>query len=279
MRKLFILAALATVVGLMSLGGGNQAQATDVLCGATLSAAGTTTTLHADVPVSGSCSGTALTIDANDITLDCAGKKLTGDGTGLGILLDGVSGVTVKKCKVTNFAAGIVLDGSSNNFLVENEVTGSTSGGSGAFTLRLSDGNVLQKNNAEDNNGRGFLLENNSDGNFLAQNLAKENDFRGYDVETSSDGNVLFDNKAEDNGSAGFVVAVGSTGNILKHNEAIKSSVEGFAMLSSGNFLVENLAKANTTFGIRDSTGPANTYIGNVCDANGTGPSSPATLC
>ena len=81
------------------------------------------------------------------------------------------------------------------------------------------------------------------------------------------------------NGSAGFVVGTGSTGNILKDNKATKSIFEGFAMLSPGNVLVDNEAKKNGTFGIRDSTGLANTYIGNKCQNNTLGASSPASLC
>ena len=50
-------------------------------------------------------------------------------------------------------------------------------------------------------------------------------------------------------------------------------------MLSGGNFLVENKANSNTTVGIRDSTGGANTYIGNKCSNNGIAPSSPLGLC
>lgn len=274
MRKLLVLAALALVAGLITLGG-NQAQAINpVICGDTLSTANTTTTLTHDLTCA---TAPGLTIGADGITLDCAGHKITGPGSGAGILLSGVSGVTVKNCKVENFAVGISLQSSDGNFLVKNNVTGSTSIGSGGFTLVGSDGNVLEKNEAEDNTGRGFLLGGDSDDNFLVNNEAKNNGFRGFDAEGSSDGNVLFKNEAKDNGSAGFVVGTGSTDNTLKDNEAKDSIAEGFAMLSPGNLLVDNETSGNGSFGIRDSTGPANTYIGNTCSE--VPDSSPTGLC
>ena len=106
MQKLLVLAALALVVGLMNVRGEEAQADSEATCGDVLT---TDTTLISPLD----CSGTALTIAADDITLKCKAQHLTGDGTGNDILLDNVSGVTVKNCQVRNFGIGIFLLSSS----------------------------------------------------------------------------------------------------------------------------------------------------------------------
>ena len=272
MKNLVLVALLALVGGLMTMGG-HQAQAGDVSCGDTLTA---DTALHEGL----TCAGAGLTIGADDITLNCKGHTLTGNGTNIGIRLDGVSGVTVKNCHVSDFGIGFSLQGSSGNTLKENAATGNTSPGSGAYTLRSgSNGNTLKENTATGNSGRGFLVGSGSSENTLKENIATGNNFRGFDLGGDSNDNTFKGNVAIDNGSAGFVVSDGATGNVLKGNVSTRSSFEGFAIFSSGNTLKGNTADLNGTYGIRDTTGPLNTYIGNTCSGNFSGPSSPAGLC
>lgn len=277
-RTLLSLGALALVlvVGLMTLGG-NQAQAGHVGCGDELT---TNTKLHSPLVCAG---GVALTIGTDDITLKCNGNTVTGDDTGIGILLNAVSGVTVKNCHIANFAVGIDLDDSTGNELKNNEVTGSTCVGCGAFRLRgESDDNTLFNNTADGNAGRGFLLDFSS-GNELKNNRATGNGNRGFDLTLSSDGNILWNNEAIDNGSAGFVVAA-SMGNILKNNRSTGSTSEGFAIFSVANTFTGNTANDNGTHGFLDSTGgggtlgTGNVYVNNRCRDNLTG-SSPSGLC
>lgn len=199
---------------------GDQAQAgSAVTCGDVLT---TDTTLISPLD----CSGTALTIAADDITLKCKAQHLTGDGTGRGIFLDNVSGVTVKNCQVRNFGIGIFLLSSSGNTLIKNRATRNTSSGSGGFRLSFSDGNILEDNFAYRNAGRGFVLDTSS-GNTLMRNAAIQNDFRGFDLTLSSNGDTLTENTAGRNFSAGFVISDQSTGNTLAENESIRSSLRG----------------------------------------------------
>ena len=274
--KIDLLTLVAVLVaGLMVLGG-NQAQASDVNCGDTL---GANTTLHENL-VCGAAPG--LTIDTDNITLDCDGFTITGPDSGSGILLVGVSNVTVKDCHVTNFGAGFSLSSSDRNTLKDNLATDN---GFTGFLLNASDGNTLKDNLATDNIGRGFVLGSGSTGNTLKDNMATDNGFRGFDLNASSDDNMLKGNVADDNDSAGFVVSGGSTGNTLKENTATDSEFEGFAIFSSGNILKKNTADDNGTFGYRDTTGPANTYPAlsnkhaNLCTGNTSGGSLPTGLC
>ena len=244
------------------------------------------------------CIGTGLIIGSDNITLDCDGFTITGDTTGVGILLNGVDNVTVINCTVTNFAAGIVLNGSSDNTLEDNTATDNKSAGSGGFALlNSSNRNTLMWNEATGNTGRGFIC-NQSSNNTLNENVANLNLFRGFDCTVSSNGNTLTKNTATNNLSAGFVCSIGSTGNKFMGNESSFSEFEGFAIFSSGNTLRKNEANNNGTYGYRDTTsgsglaGTANTYppltIGkknmnnpnrNRCTGNGTAGSLPTGLC
>jgi hypothetical protein len=69
-------------------------------------------------------SGNAITINANDVTLDCNGFKLDGTAAGAGTATKGVfasnrSGVTVRNCAVRGFTHGIALFGTGGGHLVE----------------------------------------------------------------------------------------------------------------------------------------------------------------
>jgi hypothetical protein len=74
------------------------------------------TTLDADV----TCPrGPALVVAADNVTLDLGGHTVSGDSdggvTGPGIMLRGVSGVTVRNGTVQRFDAGVVIEGGSAN--------------------------------------------------------------------------------------------------------------------------------------------------------------------
>ncbi len=77
-----------------------------------------------------SASGTGcFVINASDVTLDCQGRSITGDGTNgtIGVLISGVDNVTVRNCLISGFGQGILLDGTSRNDTIENDtVTAST---------------------------------------------------------------------------------------------------------------------------------------------------------
>jgi Periplasmic copper-binding protein (NosD) len=63
----------------------------------------------------------ALTIRANDVTLDLAGFQITGPGniTGTGIMIDGASGVRVRNGYIRDLAFGVLVN-NSNAVTLEN---------------------------------------------------------------------------------------------------------------------------------------------------------------
>ena len=119
-----------------------------------------------------------ISIDANNITLDCAGFMVAGPGPTqfAGIDLDGRTGVTVKNCEVSGFDfEGIRLATSTGNNLINNTVLnngrhgidlsfssndnnliGNTVTGSVIHGIQLSNasGNSLDNNNISNNGSR-----------------------------------------------------------------------------------------------------------------------------
>ncbi len=84
-------------------------------CGAVIKA---DTTLKTDV---GPCPGVGLVVAASNVRVDLGGHRVFGtraEGSSPGILLDHVSGVTVKNGSVDNFDAGILVFCGQKNTLV-----------------------------------------------------------------------------------------------------------------------------------------------------------------
>lgn len=227
-------------------------------------------------------SGNGLELAANNISLDCAGFTISGGGSGIGILLDNVSQTSVLNCTVDRFGVGVRIDGGNDNRLYKNTAMLNMSASGGFNIINGSTGNSLEGNiSAFNSSGRGFSV-NDSDENRLIYNRAFDNGFRGFDI-INSDFNFLYGNAAVENSSAGIVVQdfLGgtSTGNVLQNNFIDASSAEGLAMFASGNTVQALRSNNNGTWGIRDTSGGANTYIANSCTGNAFGTSSPPGLC
>ncbi len=127
--------------------------------------------------------GPGLVVIADNVTVDLGGHRLSGteDGSGgPGILLQGVSGVTVKNGVVERFDAGVVIDGGSGN-VIENLVVrdniGSPEGdyGDGIVVLNAT-GNRIEKNTVERNGPySGIALGENAQGNEVRDNVVTDN--------------------------------------------------------------------------------------------------------
>jgi hypothetical protein len=85
----------------------------DAYCTKSL-ACGDTITSDTNLTEDLTCSGTALNIGADNLTIDCAGHTISGDGTGYGInattAADGYN-ITVKNCAISNFSVDINAPG------------------------------------------------------------------------------------------------------------------------------------------------------------------------
>jgi parallel beta-helix repeat protein len=255
-----------------------------------------------------------IIVGANGITLNCAGYSITGTGTGIGIYLFSVTGVTVENCAVNDWTQGILLLSSSNNFLISNSASGDLNG----FIIQSSsNNNFVNGNAASSDSDYGFIVISSSNGNNLAGNVASNDVQGGFIIQSSS--NILTGNSAtNDPGTSitgGFTLYSGSNNNILTDNVATSDANGGFVLESSnnnllgsnvaknsgldsgfyvdsastGNTFVLNAANSNAGYGYHDFTtgGPSgspqfttlNFYLENTDNGlNGLGPSSPSGL-
>ncbi|KAL3924690.1 MAG: hypothetical protein SGILL_000890 [Bacillariaceae sp.] len=142
----------------------------------------------------------AIDIEAEGVTLDCMGQRITGPGTadGVGVLIDMVDNVKVINCDITMFQRGIVANGDeTDNAYLENinafgNAVGFRDGGSSSTVTRSSfDSNV--ETGIQLIRGTSSITSTTANGNTEAgirlrgEGLAAE--ARLYQVTTNSNGN------------------------------------------------------------------------------------------
>lgn len=175
------------------------------------------TTLDADL----ACErGPALVVAADDVTVDLGGHTISGGteagGRGPGILLSGVSGVTVRNGTVERFEAGVVIDGGSANLVEHLTVQDNV----GAPAGELGDGIVV--NNSRDNRVRANVVRRNGP-------------FSGISLGPSATGNEVSDNTVADNDMAHLgesdagrqTMGIRIEGPAANHNRIVANTVTG----------------------------------------------------
>jgi nitrous oxidase accessory protein len=119
-------------------------------------------------------------ITANNVTLECAGHTIRGNGNGNGLTLTNIQRATVRNCRITNFNRGVLLDGTTDSVFEGNEVnnnrgSGMCNAGAEGFHLqRGSNRNLFARNTVHDNSRDGFDLDF-SDGNAFVLNFVEHN--------------------------------------------------------------------------------------------------------
>jgi parallel beta-helix repeat protein len=143
----------------------------------------------------------AVVISASNVTLDCAGATLSGNGDGYGIYVPaGVDHVTIQNCHVSNYHYGIYVDGSASNQLLDNTLEQNDYG----IMLGFTSDNVVSENTAESNAMAGLYLEGSSSNQVLSNTL-QTNGSLGLFIHTSP-GNEVSANLVCSNPDSDFVV-------------------------------------------------------------------------
>ncbi len=151
----------------------------------------------------------SIEITQSNLTLDGAGYKITGSGSGIGVYLNQRSNVTVKNCVFSKFLIGIFLSISSSNTLT---------------------------NNITNNNSYGIFL-NSCSSNTLTNNITNNNSYGIYLISCSS--NTLTKNTINNNESG--IKLYNCSVNKVYNNNFIDNSIQAKVYASSGN--VFNLDK------------------------------------
>ena len=239
----------------------------------------------------------SVEVEADDVTLDCAGHTISGPGTRaedeygfIGILLDGRTGVMVKNCRVSGFDYGILLtarlgSGSDGNRVIDNAAFGNrldglrvnesahnvltgniaSSNGEHGFAF-LGDSNVVTRNEAFENGGDGFVVGEEHRDIVFSANLSKGNQAYGFAIVGT--GHTLVRNTAANNGGHGFGIADNSIS--VRQNRAVHNGVDGFAIGKGSRHIAFH---GNTSIGNRDHgfgiTGTGHTLVRNKASENG----------
>ncbi|WP_254543741.1 right-handed parallel beta-helix repeat-containing protein [Halomarina pelagica] len=148
-----------------------------------------------------SADGTCLTIEADDVTLDGAGRELAGNGTGTGVVVGG-DNVTVRNVTASGFEAGADLAGGNSS------IAGSTfSENRVGVTVTAPRNATLANNTVVNNTGDGV--------NVLLGSVTLENnrlaDNGRYGLSTApGEATTLIGNVVENNGKGGLFFASGT---------------------------------------------------------------------
>ncbi len=180
-----------------------------------------------------------IVVAADNVSLNCNGHFVVGDGHGDGILLQNRTGVDIENCFVTGFEFGFRLDESPSNTLTRNTALVNGRG----FFITRSPGSELVGNTASSNSGSGFDFRQFSGNAILTDNLASSNGGGGFGVAQSSNMTLTGNTAAGSTLSTGFsFTATGS--NVLERNIATNNNV-GFSLWGSEYVLDQNLAAEN----------------------------------
>ncbi|MBI4020080.1 MAG: right-handed parallel beta-helix repeat-containing protein [Candidatus Aenigmarchaeota archaeon] len=223
------------------------------LCGANITA---DTNLSQDI----ACSGTALSIGASGITIDCQGHALAGNGSGDGIHIE-ASNVAVKNCIIRGFGSGINILGGNNYSIANNTLLSNTIRGLGIVG---SDSNVTSNTVYWNQHGMGFSGVN----NWIAGNNVSGNRESGIAILTSANSTIQ-DNVAVNNSNYSVYVS-DSIGSMIRGNVVQQSSVGIFHTISSSSAISDNIVVLNGK-GISMFFSDGNNITGNTVQGNSLG--------
>lgn len=195
------------------------------------------------------CSGDAITIAANNVTLDLNGHSITGPGNTTattGIKVSSRSGVVIVNGSITGFGSGVFLEYASYS-----RVEGvDASGNGGGIELASSSHNEISHNSTTDNRpapgseANGIALDWGSHDNLIEANEVSGNAPWGIFVVDDSDNNTVVGNHVFDNDVGIAIYVGGSTGNLVERNLVLRNAGTGINA-DAGNTLTRNIVIGN----------------------------------
>ena len=245
-------------------------------------------TLEADLVCT---SAPGLIVAADNITVDLGGFTISGEGDaamGPGIVFRNVSGSTVQKGTITNFGAGVAINGGANNVVQNVTASGNIGLAGGDF-------------------GDGIVVTDSSDNRIEGNTVANNGPFSGISLVGACTANQVLGNTVTDNNMLPGAPAAGrqamgirvegpaADNNRIVGNTVTGSGADGIVVLATcntpesscagtppnqGNEISANMSHRNGTsgrgdgirlFAVPQPVAPANTTItDNVADENVT---------
>ena len=233
-RRAATVGALAVLLGTALQASPAEAAPRPLKCGTVITE---NTTLAANV---GPCADDGLIIGADNVILDLNRFGVLGKanrtGDGVGILIQGHTGVTVRNGRVIDFDAGVAIVGGSANtvtrVLAKDNIGSTKSDFGDGIAVSASSGNTITNNDVVHNGPYdGIGLFGPSSGNLI-------------------EGNVVVDNNVGNTADDGIrIEGPGATLNTVRGNNVSGSGLDGIAVFSdqaTGNLNTGNVIEDNT---------------------------------
>lgn len=205
----------------------------------------------------GPCSGAGIVVTASNVTDNLNGHKVFAApgpryGEFPGILLLGVSAVTVVKGEVTGFDAGVAIEGGSLNTL-----------------SRLNIHDNLSPPDPGSNYGDGIVVFHSSDNQIVNNVVHRNGMYDGIGVlGVDSNNNVIRANKVTHNTDRGYPGPEGEgTGIIFNPFLELSSPRRGESLI--GNKVIDNVVRDNVNSGISSLSNVNGVIRGNIVEHNG----------
>ena len=215
-----------------------------------------------------------ITINANDVTLDCQSNLIDGTGSGYGVRVQSYLRPIIKNCKLSDWTYGIYVDTVNNSQLINNTVSSSQMGiRAYNLTNSLLDSNNCQRstygmwfeyysannnltNNIVSNNAnRGIYFNNHCDNNTLTNNTVSYNAQNEGIYVAQSANNTFINNTITTNGYSGSYSGMridgGQGNNTIINNTIRNNGYQGLYVTScSNNNISNNIAIGNSYYGL-----------------------------
>lgn len=207
--------------------------------------------------IDGGGNGTVVTITANGVTFEGFTVQNSGNNqTDVGILLNNVTGCTIKGNLVTGNANGIALAVGSGNFIISNEVKSNSYYG---IALAGSANNQVNLNEISENVLDAIALDNaslvggpyelGSTGNHFKTNTISSNR-DGIFFGVNCSGNFVTDGNVID-GATSIGISMWKTGSQTITGNTIKNSAAGIRLLGSSNNTITGNTITDNVDGIK----------------------------
>jgi parallel beta-helix repeat protein len=211
-----------------------------------------------------SCNGTAFTVAADDVTINCAGYTLDGNSSGYGAYINGYGGANVINCVVQNFSTGLYLWSSNESVLSNLTINNNLDDGIQLVTLRDTNLSNLLFSSINDSSSDGILYVYNADGNRFENISVLSGSTYGIYLKDGSDNNSFLNGSIVNN-LRGFYLNSSNNNTITGFN--ITNSSVGINLSSSNNSLIYNNYFSNTINAVETSS---TNNLWNTSSQNGT---------
>jgi len=189
------------------------------------------------------CAGDALTIGDDGITLDCDSYTISGDTTGIGVKINGLSGVTVQNCNINEFQTGINVSESDSVTVQNSNITVNgviIADASGVHFEHSSNSQVIASYISYNDYGVYILA---SDNITVSDNTIEENWYDGIYIEGEGGpksnhtitGNDVTGNCNHGNNACAGIHLVDEDRCLIQNNNVLDNDYHGILLVTSNN--------------------------------------------